>query len=168
MIFTTQRKLVELAEKDMYWHPWNIRWEYMLVTMAWLQDIQPTTILEAGTNGLTVCEDSDTIGLGKADTIHDLRCTPWPFEDKQYDVFIALQVWEHLTYKQESAFTEASRIAKHIIMSFPYMWDYANGHCHNGIDEDTINEWAGSQPDKALLVNDSYTRSRLVCYWNKT
>jgi hypothetical protein len=33
----------------------------------------------------------------------DATTKPWPINDKQYDLFIALQVWEHLDNKQSRA-----------------------------------------------------------------
>ncbi len=52
---------------------------------------------------------------------HDAIVVPWPIDDKAYDLFIALQVWEHLERKQKEAFEEVMRTSKAAILSFPYM-----------------------------------------------
>ena len=70
---------------------------------------------------------------------------PWPINDKQYDLFIALQVWEHLGNKQSRAFREAIRISKAVILSFPYKWNCpknnANYPEHHEVDEELIGDW---------------------------
>lgn len=62
--------------------------------------------------------------IGATKNEHDARNCPWPFEEKQFDVFVALRVFQHLTPKQEDAFLESFRIAKKIILVVPR--DYSN------------------------------------------
>ena len=56
-------------------------------------------------------------------TIHDATQAPWPVGDKAYDVFIALQVFEHLRDRQREAFLEVRRIARHAVISLPIDWE---------------------------------------------
>jgi hypothetical protein len=163
--FTQATKFAQLAEQDKYWKTWPTRWEYISVVQAWLQWIEPQTVLEAGCSGGPVCTNSDTLGLSDATFIHDLTETPWPFDDKQYDVFLALQVWEHLGDKQRQAFEEAERVANHTILSLPYLWNRP-GNCHHGIDETTIRKWAGGRdPSKTFITNGTTSFKRIICYW---
>ena len=63
--------------------------------------------------------------------IHDARRTPWPMEDDAYDLFVGLQVFEHLVDSQNAAFQEVRRIAKHAVISLPIDWvmkDPTNTH----------------------------------------
>jgi Methyltransferase domain len=55
-------------------------------------------------------------------TIHDATVVPWPFADKAYDLFLALQVFEHLRDRQPEAFLEVRRIARHAVLSLPICW----------------------------------------------
>ncbi len=166
MKFNSAVNLQQLAQKDKYWRQWDSRWEYMSIVIAWLQFLEPKTVLEAGCNNAPVCLDSDTIGLNDdTDIIHDLTNTPWPFKDKQYDVFIALQVWEHLKDKQKQAFVEAERVSNNIILSFPYVWNRP-GNCHHRITEDTILKWSlGRLPNKTFITNETTQYKRMICYW---
>ena len=173
--FTNQKHLIDLAKRDPYWKNWDswkTRWEYMAIVQAWMQFIEPDNILEAGCNNAPLCIDSDTVGLAPSDNyigdhkyIHDLTSIPWPFADKQYDIFVALQVWEHLNNKQHLAFQEAKRIAHHVILSFPYMWNTPPEDCHHSIDESTIVRWANGQSPNKIFITNITTRARLVCYW---
>lgn len=176
MNFTTRKDMVELSRDNPYWKSWPIRWEYMAVTMAWLQGIHPLpcSILEAGTNGISTCTDSVSIGLD-SDThtpsiVHDITQAPWPIKDKEFDVFIALQVWEHLDGGQQRAFQEAQRISKHIILSFPYLWlNPDKNNCHYNITADTIDKWTfGIQPTKKFITNDETRCNRIVYHWDMT
>ena len=78
----------------------------------------------------------------------DARNTPWPIEDKKYDLFIALQVWEHLGDKQGDAFREVMRISRMAILSFPLGWN-CPGDCHHNITKEKISEWTlNMKPDE--------------------
>ena len=165
MRFNNALSRQNLAKQDKYWKCWQERCEYMSVVIAWLQFLEPKNILEAGCNNAPVCLDSDTVGLNSdAKVIHDLTKTPWPFEHKQYDVFVALQVWEHLKGRQQRAFGEAERISHHIIISIPYKWDRPD-NCHDMIDENILFNWTGRVPDKTFITNETTQYKRMICYW---
>ena len=73
---------------------------------------------------------------------HDCSITPYPFEDKKYDLIVACQVLEHLGRNQKAVFKEFARIGKVVIITLPYKW---NVPCdvHHMIDEKIIDEWSG-------------------------
>ena len=108
----------------------NNRWDYFgrvvnLVKELNLKD--PSQILEMGTMGITCVKNTHTIDYaekwdfpGKNPTyLHDARQMPWPIENKGYDLFIALRVYQHLAPMQEVCFQEAMRIAKKVIIVVP-------------------------------------------------
>ncbi|MFA5760048.1 MAG: hypothetical protein WC942_11950, partial [Clostridia bacterium] len=135
------------------------------------------SILELGSNGLPLSSFSDTMDITKFNKvkdyptyIRDAKSFPWEI-NKKYDVFIALQVWEHLCPYQTKAFEEASRIAKKIILSFPYNWN--SGPMfeeHNYINEEVIRRWAGGITPTESIISDVSGKfhtsgKRIVCFW---
>ena len=85
-------------------------------------------------------------------TIHDARVTPWPFADGEYDLFVALQVFEHLGTSQPEAFREVIRVARHAILSLPIDW----------VMEDTNNAHHGLTHERALSWFEPWTPTRVV------
>jgi hypothetical protein len=120
---------IEKHKNEAHWSSRIERWRYHEKTIEFLKFLPDKRILEAGTMGINVCKHSDTIDLDiteagwplyyKPTYDHDLRILPWPIEDKQYDVFIALRVFHHLRDKPTEYFKEMCRIADHIILAFP-------------------------------------------------
>jgi hypothetical protein len=105
---------------------------------------------------------------------HDATVVPWPIEDRAYDLFIALQVWEHLEGKQKEAFKEVMRTSKAAILSFSYMWDCpkdnANYPEHHMIDEKIISEWTlNVKPKKVIKIPRTGDRvskgPRIIYFW---
>lgn len=132
--FLNKEKFLKLASmyEGKHWQKELLedRWNYhsrVLEILKGLYIASPDHVLEMGTMGVTCVDDSQTIDYmdnwnfkGKKPTyIHDARVCPWPFENKQFDVFIALRVFQHLTPKQEDALMEAFRISKKIILVVP-------------------------------------------------
>ena len=97
-------------------------------------------------------------------TVHDATVTPWPFEDKQFGLFIALQVWEHLGSGQAAAFREVRRVARHAILSLPIDWDMEDpSDIHHGISEEQVLSWfAPIEPTRIVQGNPGPRRRRLV------
>jgi hypothetical protein len=106
------------------------RWDYHSRVVEILKNLKissPEDVLEMGTMGVTCIDGSHTIDYmdklnlkgNKTSYIHDARVCPWPFKDKQFEVFIALRVFQHLTPKQEDALIEAFRISKKVILVVP-------------------------------------------------
>jgi len=144
------------------------RWLYINEVIKLIQEIKPESTLELGPALFTVVKNSDIMrkeqidkwGIPKIITkeyLHDATIIPWPIKDKKYDLFIALQVFEHLVNRQAQAFNEVKRIAKYAILSLPYKWnvpeDNANYPEHHMIDEETILSWTkGIQPLKWIYI----------------
>jgi len=94
------------------------RWEYFKEVLKIIQNEKFINVIELGPGLLPIIKNSDVIvnphedSFGKPDEIwgkvftFDATTKPWPIKEKQYDLFIALQVWEHLDNKQSRAFRE--------------------------------------------------------------
>jgi len=152
-----------LATNEKYWLKsyWK-RWEYQSVVVDMLNQLDINSILEAGTMGIPLALDGCTLDINdktKPTYIHDLTEFPYPFRDKEFDMFVALQVWEHIGDNQHRAFKEVCRIAKNIILSFPYKWK-AGSACHLGIDKDVIKKWTEIEPDEIVQV-----KGRIIYRW---
>ncbi|WP_445730825.1 hypothetical protein [Mariniflexile sp.] len=110
------------------------RWDYHYRAIELIRATKVSNskkILEMGTMGISCVKDSDTIDYderwdfnGKNPTyLHDARQIPWPIENKKYDVFVALRVFQHLVPTQSEAIKEAFRIAKKVLMVIPEDYD---------------------------------------------
>ena len=67
---------------------------------------------------------------------------PWPVDDKTYDLFVALQVFEHLGTHQPEAFREVRRVARNAILSLPIDWVMADPrNCHHGLTNERVLDW---------------------------
>lgn len=115
------------------------------------------SVLELGPYKLPIVEGADVmdknINLVDIKYKQDATKIPWPIKDKAYDLFIALQVWEHLGNRQKEAFKEVMRISKMAILSFPYKWTVGHQN-HLGIDEKVISEWTlGVKPVFTEIVS---------------
>lgn len=157
MNFITIEDFNRLCLEDSYY---NSRWSYFEKAIEMLSDREYGKVLELGGYKSSIVTDSDTMDFNssyrKLTLQHDARTTPWPIEDKKYDLFIALQVWEHLYMdqknilgpKQQEAFAEVMRVSKNALLSFPYKWNQP-GNIHHGIDENKINVWTlGIEPKR--------------------
>ncbi|WP_426483860.1 hypothetical protein [Flavobacterium sp. 2] len=112
----------------------EIRWDYhsRVIELVKATGVDYSNkVLEMGTMGVSCVKESHTIDYlerwdfeGKNPNYpHDAREIPWPVNDKQYEVFIALRVFQHLTPVQPQAVLEAFRIAKKIILVIPEKYD---------------------------------------------
>lgn len=102
------------------------RWSYHEKAVKLLEQLQPTSILEAGSMGIELSEESDTIDLDMPDWNwrlsykptynYDLTKMPWEvIKDKQYDVFVALRVFHHME-DEANYLKEMDRIANKTIL----------------------------------------------------
>ena len=74
--------------------------------------------------------------------VADATKTPWPIDDKAYDLFVALQVFEHLGTHQPEAFREVRRVARNAILSLPIDWVMADPrNCHHGLTHEQVLAW---------------------------
>jgi len=175
--------------KEPYGSYYTGRWAYISEVIKIIKEINPKSVLELGPSLHPVVKDSDIIIKPGDDKwgepekwagfkyYHDAIVKPWPVIDKSYDLFLGLQVWEHLDNKQVLAFKEALRVSKHIILSFPYKWDCLDGRpqyrSHHMIDEEVISDWTmGFQPDRTIKIPRTGDRTskgpRIIYYWNLT
>ena len=162
------------------------RWAYFQEVVKMVREINPRSVLELGPALFTVVKNSDIMRKPELDRwgippdiqtteyLHDATKTPWPIE-KKYDLFIALQVFEHLVDSQIQAFQEVKRIAKNAILSLPYKWDCpkdnANYPEHHMIDEDTILKWTKNEaPQKWVYIERTGAKiskgERIIGLWS--
>ncbi len=140
------------------------RWEYWKVVIEYLKIIQPHNSLELGAGSQPIVLDGDTITKNKIETFDYLwnaTDIPWSLKDEQYDVFISLQVWEHLKGKQNIVFQEVARISNWAILSFPYKWKRTSFHCK--INKAKILEWTSPYTP---FVKPRIIRSRIIYIFN--
>lgn len=161
------------------------RWAYLQEVIKLVGEIAPRSVLELGPALFTVVKNSDIMRKPEIDKwgmpahidsmeyLHDATKTPWPVI-KKYDLFIALQVFEHLTGCQAQAFKEVKRIARYAILSLPYRWDCPRDNPnypeHHMIDESTILEWTkGEVPQKWIYIERTGAKiskgERIIGVW---
>ena len=103
------------------------RWDYHKKAVELLKEINPKSVLEAGSMNIFLTNQSDSIDLDMPDWgwrltykptyNYDLTKTPWkPIKDKQYDVFVALRVFHHM-YDEARYLKEMERISNKIILA---------------------------------------------------
>lgn len=95
--------------------------------------------------------------------VHDAGKMPWPIGDKRYDLFVALQVFEHLKGEQVAAFAEVRRVARHAIISLPIDWvmdDPTN--CHHQISHERALEWFHPAVPTRVAQDTTGGRKRLI------
>lgn len=151
MKFVTRKDFDAVSAGATYWVG---RWPYVAEAARMAEKINPSTAIELGPNGLTIVKDCVTMGLTGPNSIqHDATKAPWPIPNKSYDLFVALQVWEHLGSQQGLAFSEVMRISKNAILSFPYMWSRPKDPVHHMITDDKIKEWTlGVKPEETIVA----------------
>lgn len=158
-----KKRIAEL--KSNYWNEGaEYRWKYISRVIELAKEIKPRSVIEAGTSGIMLSKP-DLTNIEQYETTTDfcgdLNIVPFGIspEDSTYDLFIALQTWEHLD-NQAEAFREVMRISKAAILSFPYKWKHGDNR-HRGIDENKIAEWTcGIKPKKTELI-----KNRIIYVW---
>jgi len=141
------------SKKNVNWIQYEERWEYHKKAINFAKELNledPKKVLELGSFGASIVKDSISMdfNLGwnldnfKPNYYHDARKIPWPIEDKQFDLFVALRVYQHLYPVQKEAFLEAKRIAKNIIIVVPET--YFGGK--TGITFDDFTKWNNNKP----------------------
>jgi hypothetical protein len=130
-----------------------------------------TSALELGPNLRPLISGADVMdrvarpGLEASGSVllHDATATPWPIDGNHYDLFVALQVFEHLGAGQAAAFREVRRVARHAIISLPIDWQLEDpGNPHHGISHERVLSWfAPTAPTRVILGNPGY-RQRLI------
>jgi hypothetical protein len=162
------------------------RWEYFKEVLKIIQQERINTVLELGPGFLPIVKNSDIMLSPEEDQfgrpakirgqviVHDATSKPWPINDQKYDLFIALQVWEHLDNKQSRAFREVMRISKMAILSFPYLWEGGEAkpshRAHRGIDKELITDWTlHLSPENVIEIprtGSEFSKGpRLIYFW---
>jgi hypothetical protein len=151
------------------------RWPYMSTARDAARDLidryNLRTALELGPHLRSLIVGADVIELRNRDDIelegrlivHDATVAPWPVSDKAYDLFVGLQVFEHLDDRQRAAFAEVRRVAKHAIISVPIDWVMRNPtDCHHQISREKVLSWFAPIAPTHVLVGSLEPRTRLV------
>ena len=158
---------------DEYWDQTvNGRWIYMSIVINELKIINPNTVLELGAYKINLTDVSDNMDLNinfidkdnfnNRKYIQDASTLPYDIADKYYDVFIGLQVFEHLN-NQSEIFKEIERISKYAILSFPYKWDSPDDILHHNLDHDVFKKWTNNKkPYRVRYINDPISRKRVI------
>ena len=162
------------------------RWEYYKEVINIIQQTEIEKVLELGPGFLPIVKEADVMLSPEEDhfgrpehitgkiIVHDATIKPWPIPDKQYDLLIALQVWEHLDNKQTRAFREVQRISKRAILSFPFEWiggkEKPSHRAHRGIDKELIDDWTLNIPAREVIevqrTGSGFSKGkRLIYYW---
>jgi len=144
------------------------RWSYFRPVIEMVKEINPSSVLELGPRNFPLVKNSDVMDkykhLPKIKYLRDATDIPWPIPNKKYDLFIALEVFEHLGDKQKEAFKQVIRISNAAILSFPYKW-HMPGNVHHNIDKKKISDWTlGTKPDSGFYV-DRGKRNILIYKW---
>lgn len=140
------------------------RWGYYHLALGFAG--RPESVLELGPHRLPLFPGGDTMDMSPtlAPTFrHDARVLPWPVETGRYDLFVALQVWEHLGASQADAFSEVVRIARRAVLSFPWEWDCPNDPTHHGVNAAVVARWTLGVPVAGQALSPD--GARLVCCW---
>lgn len=161
------REYLSLTKK----HPkyYTGRWEYLFLIQGLVDFVNPLTVLELGPAFYPLIRESDTMDIRARGSftptfLWDATKVPWPIKDKRYDLFLASQVWEHLDNKQSLAFLEAKRIARNIILSFPYKWQVEDS-IHRNIDEKKIVEWTNGEIPRFISQPIGHSNRQRIIYW---
>jgi hypothetical protein len=168
----TKREFTFIEANDSYYRG---RWSYMSVAAQQASELIARhdlhTALELGPWGRPLIVGADAMDrIERPDlqtegilVVHDATVAPWPVADKAYDLFVGLQVFEHLKGKQAIAFAEVVRTARHAIISLPIDWvleDTRNSH--HGLTEEHVRSWFQPiEPTRVVLGNPG-PKKRLI------
>lgn len=157
-------------------HPYyRTRWPYLSVAGALAEDLilrrDLHTALELGPNLRSVIVGADVMELAPRDGLqaegrviyHDATKAPWPVDDKAYDLFVALQVFEHLGDRQPDAFREVRRVARHAILSLPIDWHMADPrNCHHMVSQERVLSWFAPVVPTRIELGNGGAKKRFV------
>lgn len=152
----TKEKILNLQKEDPYYDEakWKFFYKPVIEELKKLEEIE--TVLEMGPYKAPFIENCDVLDYQDLSDsfaskvnkviIHDCRKTPFPIEDKTYDLLIASQILEHLGYEGEQVeiFKEIARISKKAIIALPYKWIRPLARNHHMIDENVFDAWQGN------------------------
>ena len=167
-----RHEIHDLAADIAYYKP---REAYMTVASKVAGDLiarrRLRTALEVGPHLRPVIVGADTMELEPNDAlsaagrllVHDATSTPWPVEDKAYDLFVALQVFEHFHGHQPEAFREVRRVARHAILSLPIDWVMADpANCHHQLSHERVLSWFAPVTPTRVVLGNGGPKKRLL------
>ncbi len=165
-------ELVDLAAVEPYYRP---RLGYMgvagRIASGLIREQHLRTALELGPHLRPLIRGADVMDIvhnprleleGRR-IVADASKAPWPFDDKTYDLFVALQVFEHLGTHQPEAFREVRRVARNAILSLPIDWVMADArNCHHGLTNERVLAWFAPVVPTRVVVGNGGHRKRLL------
>jgi hypothetical protein len=151
------------------------RWGYTSVALAEaaaiIRDHEVRTALELGAPVRPILEGAHVMDIKARPeldpsvdiTVHNAIRTPWPFEDKAFDLFVALQVFEHLKDRQPDVFREVRRIARNAIISLPIDWQMADPNdAHHMLRESRVLSWFEPIAPTRIVQGNGGLKRRVV------
>jgi hypothetical protein len=95
--------------------------------------------------------------------LHDATVSPWPVADDAYDLFVALQVFEHLGSSQRAVFEEVRRVARHAVISLPIDWVTADPtNPHHQLSKERALSWFEPAVPTRIVEGNPGPRKRLI------
>ena len=168
----TESEFYDMAERFPYYKG---RWGYMSVALAQASKIirrhGVRTALELGAPVRPILVGADVMDIKARPeldptvniTVHDATQAPWPVADKAYDLFLALQVFEHLREAQPAAFREVRRVARNAIISLPIDWEMEDPrNCHHQIPEERVLSWFAPIVPTRVIEGNGGKRRRMI------
>jgi hypothetical protein len=165
-------ELVDLAVAEPYYKPRRV---YLSAAGAVARELidrrRLRTALELGPHLRSLIVGADVMDVVRNDRlhaegrriVHDATSVPWPIADKAYDLFVALQVFEHLGTRQPEAFREVRRVARNAILSLPIDWVMADpSNCHHGLTNERVLDWFAPVVPTRVEVGNPGHRKRLI------
>jgi Methyltransferase domain len=151
------------------------RWTYMSAAGSIAADLiarhRLRSALELGPRALPLIVGADVMDLAPADVVHgsrrvvaaDATRAPWPFAEREFDLFVALQVFEHLGSAQPEAFREVRRVARHALISLPIEWRMADReNPHYRIPHERALSWFNPVAPTRVELGNPGPRMRLI------
>ena len=160
----SQKQFLRLSAKAPYYRN---REAYMSAAAWAVADLiaryRLRTALELGPHMRPIVSGADVMDLGAAPglisaariILHDASVVPWPIADRAYDLFVGLQVFEHLGTAQRGAFAEVCRVARHAVVSLPIDWVQKDPtDPHHQLSEERVLAWFAPRiPTRIILGN---------------
>jgi len=168
----TEEIFKEFVKKEPYYEG---RFDYYMEIIMKLHELRDiNSVLEIGPYKLPFVIESDVMDFrnyvddfpvecGKL-ILHNCSKTPFPIEDKSYDLVIACQVIEHVGIfgQQIDFFNELERISDKALISLPYLWHRPLSRDHHMIDKKMINIWNGGRTPSFELISGAENSLRIL------
>lgn len=154
-------KRIDILNSDYWNQSKEARWGYMSYVIDLLKNMALTHVVEAGAHDIPLSDSSFLLNYPEYD-LNILDDYTFPY---RFDVFVALQVWEHLE-NPIGAFSAIKNIADRAILSFPYNWPDSENIQHRNIGDETILLWIGNlEPSHTKIIEEipGRERERFVC-----